>query len=152
MPAFKPALNPQRSVDVCEPFALYEIIGRRPSAVYLDAGLQPLVSGDGPHRLNEFVYRPGRALPGEQIHLASGRTFVLDADNVYRAVLLTDPRPISVETALVHAAQDRAAEENKIEALVQSGAVVEARARRSQGPKLPRYDTMFGADQPLVAD
>lgn len=151
MAMFKPALSPQRSLDVQEPFALYELLGRRPSAVYLDAALKPLSSGDGPHRLNEYVYRSGRAVPGEQIHLASGRTYVLDADNVYRAVLLIDPRPISPETALAHAAQDRAAEESKIEELILSGVLVEAPARRSQGPKLPRYDTMYAPDQPLIA-
>jgi hypothetical protein len=146
------ALSPQRSLDVIVTIELYEIIGRRPSVVYLDHALKPIASADGPHRLNELVYQRGCALPGEQIHLASGRTFVLDVHNVYRGVLVVPPRPISSETALTHSGQDRAAEESKIEALVLAGSLIDARPRRSQSPTLPRYDRMYVADQPLIAD
>ncbi len=152
MANLKRVLKPQRSLDVRVPFPLYHIIGRRPSAVCLDADLKPMAAGDGPHRLRELVYRPGRAVPGEQVHLASGRTFVLDAHNVYRGVLLIDPRPISIEDALIHSAQDRASEESKLEDLVVAGAVVDAPPRRPQAAALPRYDRMYAADQPLVGE
>lgn len=150
MVAMRRALSPQRSLDVLAPIHVYEILGRRPSAVFLDADLQPL-AGTGPHRLNELVYRRGQAVPGEQLQLSSGRTFVLDANNVYRGVLLIDPRPISVATALTHAQQDRAAEESEVERLVLAGHLVDVRARRTQAHSLPRYDRMYAADHPLVA-
>jgi hypothetical protein len=146
------ALKPQRSLDVRVPFQLYQIIGRRPSAVYVDDDLKPMAAGDEPNRLRELVYRHGRAVPGEQIHLASGRTFVLDAHNVYRGVLLIDPRPISIEDALTHAAQDRASEESKIEDLILAGAVIDALPRRSHTAALPRYDRLYAAGQPLVVE
>lgn len=152
MAIMRRSLTPQRSLDVMVPIALYEIVGRRPSAVYLNAALEPQAAGDGPHRLNELVYRRGSAVPGEQIHLASGRTFVLDAQDVYRGVLLIDPRPLSVETALTHSKCDRASEESKIEAMVLAGDIVDARPRRSKTSALPRYDQMYAADRPLIAN
>ncbi len=144
--------NPQRSFDVTAVISLHEIVGRRPSAVYLDAALKPLVASCGPHRLNELVYSRGHAVPGEQIHLASGRTFVLDANNAYRGVLLIDPRSISAESALSHAHRERTDEQTKIEQLVLAGALVEARPRRTYSDNLPRYDRMYAADRPLIAD
>lgn len=152
MAIMKRALSPQRSLDVLEPIELYEIVGRRPSAVYLNAALQPMSDGDGPHRLSELVYRRGRAVPGEQIHLASGRTFVLDAENVYRGVLLIDPRPLAPETALTQPSDDRASEESKIEAMLLTGNIVDARPRQTRARALPRYDRMYAADRPLIAD
>lgn len=152
MAVMRRALSPQRSLDVLAPIELFEIVGRRPSAVFLNAALQPLAASDGPHRLNELVYRRGRAVPGEQIHLASGRTFVLDAQDVYRGVLLIDPQPLSAETALTHSGHERASEESKIDAMVRTGDVVDARPRRTRPNVLPRYDRMYGADRPLVAD
>lgn len=152
MSVMRRGLSPQRSLDVLIEIELYEILGRRPSAVYLDAALEPLAASNGPHRLNELVYRRGRAIPGEQIHLASGRTFVLDAQNVYRGALLIDPQAISVETAFSQAQHDRAAEEAKVEDLVLAGNAVDARPRRAQTYALPRYDRMYSADQPLIAE
>ena len=152
MAVLKRALSPQRSLDVLVPLELYEIVGRRPSAVYLNEALEPIGTSNGPHRLNELVYRRGRAVPGEQIHLASGRTFVLDAQNVYRGVLLIDPRPLSVETALTHSGQDRASEESKIEEMVLNGDIVDAPPRRTRAWVLPRYDRLYAADRPLIAD
>ena len=58
---------------------------------------------------------------------------------------------ISIETALVYSQQEGAAEGSKIEALVVAGAVVDVRPRRSHTAALPRYDPMYGADQPLIA-
>ena len=146
----RPVGRPQRVLEVRERLTLYEVVGRRPSAVFLDDDLNPTATAQGPHRLTDLVYRRAFAEPGDQLHLMSGQTLLFDGAQTYRAVLLSEPRPLELATALVHAQRVREVEVETIERAVVAGSLAEALARPSKTAQVMRADARFGADHPLI--
>jgi hypothetical protein len=108
----------QRILDVLEPLPLYEIVGKRPSAVFLEDALKPTSDPTAAHRLHEPVFRRAAAAPGEQLHITSGQTLLLDGGRTYRAVLLTQPQAVTPDSALSHAERIRSAEAEQVERLI----------------------------------
>jgi hypothetical protein len=144
--------RPQRVLEVVERLPLYELVGRRPSRVFLDESLTPTTAATAPHRLSDLVYRRAFAEPGEQLHVMSGQTLLLDGAHTYRAVLVSEPRPLELATALVHAQQVREAEAAAIDRQAAAGTLVEALARQPKVHQVTRAEQRFAADQPLVLE
>jgi hypothetical protein len=144
--------RPQRVLEVVERLPLYELVGRRPSRVYLDDTLNPTASAAAPHRLSDLVYRRIFAEPGDQLHVMSGQTLLLDGAHTYRAVLLTEPQPLELATALVNAQRVREAETAAIESQAVAGKLVEALARQPKVQQVTRAEQRFAPDHPLVVE
>jgi hypothetical protein len=141
-----------RILDVLVRLELYEIVGRRPSAVFLDETLKPTSRRNAAHRLAEYVFRRELARPGDQIHMASGQTLLLDSSQAYRAVQLSKPHRLALETAFAHAQRTREAEVELVEQLIRTGKLAEAKQRPFKVPQLRRVDQLFRADHPLVIE
>jgi hypothetical protein len=150
--SMRPMGRPQRVLEVVERLPLYELVGRRPSRVFLDDTLTPTTAAAAPHRLSDLVYRRAFAEPGDQLHVMSGQTLLLDRAHTYRAVLLSEPRPLELATALVHAQQVREEETAAIERQAVAGTLIEALARQPKVHQVTRAEQRFAADHPLIVE
>jgi hypothetical protein len=142
----------QRIFDALERLPLYEVAGRRPSAVFLDDALTPTPDPKAAHRLHEPVFRRSAAAPGDQICLTSGQTLLVDSSQTYRAVLLSEPQALPLEGALGHAQRVRKAEAELVERLIREGKFLEVTLRQPKEGRMQRQDELFRADTPLVIE
>jgi hypothetical protein len=142
----------QRILRVRAGFALYEIIGRRPSDVFLDADLQPSPRDNAAHRLMEFVYCRKRASIGDEVHLTSAQTLLLESAMPYRPVRLTKPHPLAPDDGFSHALRVRALEEDYVDRLARAGRLEELPVAQPKNPQLSPTDRLFDARHPLIVD
>jgi hypothetical protein len=141
-----------RAYDVQKPVVVFRLIGRRPSQVYVDEGMNPGTSGNSKNRLSDLVYWRTTARPGDQIQERPGTTLLATAGGQCFPILLAEPRPMKPGSAFTHA-QAAAATDREIAAeLLASGVLKEAMPRRVKN-QLSRGSTrLYDEGHPLVVD
>jgi hypothetical protein len=141
-----------RGLDVLAPVVVYRAIARRPSAVFVDAAMQPTTSKRAPHRLNDVVYWRTKAAPGDQIQDRPGGTLLVMADGQCHPIRLAPPQPLALDTAFTHAELALKADREVADRLLAEGVVVEAAARRPKVPPSRAPDRMLDPDHPIILE
>lgn len=141
-----------RALDVLVPISVYRVVGRRPSAVYVDEAMRATRATTAPHRLSDLVYWRTQAEPGDQIQDRPGGTVLVTGGGEYFNILLAEPRPLEPETAFNHAEIALKADHDAAERLLAEGALAEATPQRLKGPPARYTERVLAADHPLVVD
>jgi hypothetical protein len=141
-----------RGLDVKASVVVYRPIGRRPSAVFVDAAMRPTTSDGAPHRLNDVVYWRTQAQPGDQIQDRPGGTLLVTAGGECYPVRLAVPQPLEMATAFTHAELALKADRAAADRLIAEGALADAAARRPKSPPSRAPDRLLADDHPLVLD
>jgi hypothetical protein len=147
---FIPPAN--RSLDVHEPIALYRLVGRRPSGIYVNHEMQPSRSGTGPQRLSEPVYWKTRATSGYQLQERASGILLVTVSGQCHPVRLTPPTPLEMESAFTHAERALRADCMLIDNLLADRILVSGVYRRPQGPPSVGLRRLLAEDHPLVVD
>lgn len=147
--------TPPRALDVHAPFTLYCVVGRRPSAVYLDQDRRPCApDGDDEtgDRLWEPVFQRIEVQPGDQIQEQSSGYVLVQGEERPVSVRLEQPVARTLDNAFTQAAESYAIDSARIDTLIAAGALSEAAKRiRPPDQTLPPQTDM-PAEHPLVRD
>jgi hypothetical protein len=141
-----------RGYDVASPVTVYRLIGRRPSAVYVDETMTPGVTGRDENRLSDLVYWRTLAEAGDQIQERPGTTLLVTAGDRFYAIHLSPPEPLRPETAFTHAQAAADADRQIAARLLAEGKLTEAAPRRVKIQPARATEKAFGQDDPLVID
>ncbi len=141
-----------RAFDVRQPIPIYRLVGRRPSAVFLDASMTPTGAGHGKDRLSDSVYWLTKAKIGDQIQERPGTTLLITAEGQAFQILLAEPQALEPTTAFVHAQATSKADRAVAARLVVEGALEDALPRRARTDfgRAPLHN--YGEGNPLVVD
>jgi hypothetical protein len=143
----------QRALDVVSPVVIYRQIGRRPSAVYVDEAMTMAKSGKAAgHQLSDRIYWRTVANPGDQIQERPGGVLLVTASGQCFPILLSEPTPLTADTAFVHADLTIKADRSEAERLIGLGSLTEASPRRPKGGPSRPSEKQFAPDHPLVVD
>ncbi len=143
---------PNRAFEVVAPMEIYRLIGRRPSAVWVDDAQTAVPAGSGRYRLSELVYWRTQAVPGEQIHEHDRGLFLMTSDDLCHPISLTQPTPLEAVTAFTHAQTVLTADMAAIERLVTQGVMAQVKPRRPPRPPLRPVDRVLADSHPLVVE
>jgi hypothetical protein len=143
---------PNRAFEVVAPMEIYRLIGRRPSAVWVDDAQTAVPAGSGRYRLSELVYWRTRAEPGDQIHEHDRGLFLMTSDDACHPISLTPPTALEAVTAFTHAQAVLTADMTAIERAVAEGAMAQVKPRRPPRPPLRPVDRVLADSHPLVVE
>ena len=139
-----------RALDILSGFAIYRVIGRRPSGVYVDGAMKATTDMRDAQPLWDSVFERARAEPGDQIQDRPGGIVLVTRDGKPQPVQLTQPVPRTIESAFTHAERALSADRALLERLLVERVVVLAPIRRIKLPPPPAIKTVFAEDHPLV--
>jgi hypothetical protein len=141
-----------RAFDVMEPIVIYRLVGRRPSQVYVDEAMRPASAGAPGSRLSDGVYWQTKAKVGDQIQERPGTTLLVTAEGEACPILLTEPTPLTIASAFVHAQNAAQIDREKAAALKAQGALREALPHRVRSEQSRQPAHHFPEQHPLVVD
>lgn len=144
------SLPAHRSFNVVVAFTVYRVIGRRPSAVYLDSDGSSPTERVTANRLWDLVFEEALAIPGDQIQDRPGGIILVKMNGDAFAVQLSPPSARSAQTAFSHAELALNADRQLAEELLHDGHLTTAPVRRVRVPLTTLPKAKFGEDQPLV--
>ena len=112
----------RRCLNIVERMVVYRVIGRRPSAVYVDEQGQPTTDASGTrHRLWDLVFDEYVAEPGDQIQDRHSQITLVAGDGECSRVQLTTPTPRTLDNAFSHASRTLTADWAALDRLVAEG-------------------------------
>ncbi|WP_142850073.1 hypothetical protein [Telmatospirillum sp. J64-1] len=138
--------------DVVMPITLYRVIGRRPSAVYVNEHHEPTEDCSTGNRLWDRVFLTALAEPGDQIQERSGGLVLVTQDGECHAVQLSEPEARSFETAFTQADHILAADRDMAERMLADGRLIPGKTKRLKCPPVQPASVKFDEDHPLVVD
>lgn len=141
-----------RAFDVVRPVTVYRQVGRRPSQVYVDDGMNPVAAGQRQNRLYDLVYWRTTAAVGDQIQQRPGSTLLLTASGRCFPILLSVPQPLRPETAFTHAQTTALADSDEAERLAAQGDVRQGMPRRAQNQVSRGAKRLYDERHPLVVE
>ena len=131
---------------------VYRVIGRRPSAVYVDEQGQPTTDASGTrHRLWDLVFDEYVAEPGDQIQDRHSQITLVAGDGECSRVQLTTPTPRTLDNAFSHASRTLTADWAALDRLVAEGRLEKGTLRnRLRGPVREQPQAIFEDGHPLI--
>ena len=140
-----------RDLDVLGSIVVYRVVGRRPSAVYVNSAKVAAATGAAGSRLSDLVYWRTQAGAGDHIQDGpTGLVLITQAGERYR-IRLSEPRARTVDTAFTQTSLDIATDRQVIAGLLEHQILVEGRRRPQQktGAASP-LNAMLAEGHPLV--
>ncbi len=144
--------RPSRAFEAPEAIELFRIIGRRPSAVWVDNSGALAAPGPSSQRLREFVCWRTKSGAGDQIQERIGGFFLVTPSDSCHPILLSPPEALSPDTAFIHAQAAQARDVARVAELMAEGKLIEVVGRRPKTPPSRPGDTLLPEDHPLVVD
>lgn len=139
-----------RGLDIVAPVTVYRVIGRRPSAVYVGARLEPTHDTTAGNRLWDLVFLQGEAEPGDQLQDRPGGLVLVTKGGECYPVQLSSPEPRQLETAFTHADHVLAADRTLADRMISEGVLAAGTTRRPKRPPAQPSHMTFAEDHPLV--
>lgn len=140
------------ALDVLVGPTIYLAIGRRPSAVYLDAQMKTPTTDVSVHRLWDLVFLRTVAVEGDQLQDGIGGIMLVNSDGQGSPIQLLSPTPRSTANAFTQSAETLAADRALLRQMVEQGHLQTARLRRLTRPAFQPSHVTFSERHALVVD